>query len=191
MKNLTPMLSTLLLVIASIACNNDPGHAAKINSITATDTAYGNTAADLVDSATAAKWHNAYNNMWARFNINDTVPKVQFYTVRTQDVVWAMGLDTNWTALKTLTKNESLHRFMRITLGYDSSIMQMKVYIQPLTGVTVDSSGKLTSSGTALYFNNKGKIKAYGSTSKHIQGDPADDGDNVADLTTPCPPLCN
>lgn len=189
MKNCNLLLISMATLLA-IACNNPAKQQAGPAIDTSAgkrDTSYGSTH-DLVDKTTASRWIKAYDSVWNTIS-PDTTYRTNFFTVRTQDVVWSMGVDTSW---RHVANDSNLHPFMRITFGYDAGTKQIKAFFQPVANVVTNKKGQIIAAGIPLYFDKHGKIKIHNhdstGTSHSITDEP---GDYVADLNTPCPPMCN
>lgn len=189
MKNVF-LLLTGMAVFLMVACNTatQPSNAsAPLSSSDENDTTFGLTR-DLIDTATANSWVRSYDSLW-KHNTPDTIYKTNFFTVRTQDVIWSMGTDST---MRQIHKPHNLHPFMRVTFGYNPKTKQMKAFFQAVDSVTTNKSGNITSAGIPLYFDKNGKIKKRkwkGPDAGKLTDDKT--GDFVADLNTPCPPMCN
>lgn len=142
---------------------------------------------------TAHMWAMNFKHTW------DTLMKapkdkapIKYFTIRSQDVLCAMGIDTAW-------QNETIYRYVRVNIGYDTTNRELKAYIQPVKDVDL-SNPTNPFAGTGLFFNKKGqivdslgnildkngrphKIKMVGKTASDTEV-------YVADLNTPCPSTC-
>jgi hypothetical protein len=148
-------------------------------------------------------WVKNYKKMWDAIADKDAALKdnrLKSFTIKSQDVLNAMGIDSSW---KYITKL----RYLRLTLGYDGLNKTMKAFIQPVVNVNLKGRGPFPA-GTALFFNIKGQI--VDSTGRrvdtismthsftrmkagkaNIQAKTSTGGDvYVADLSTPCPNTC-
>lgn len=187
MKNFSILLISAATLL-TIACNTPAKQEAASGADSTAgkkDTTYGSTH-DLVDKTTASRWIQSYDSLWKTIS-PDTTYRTNFFTVRTQDVVWSMGIDSSW---RRVANDSNLHPFMRITFGYNAASKQIKAFFQPVDSVVVSKKGQILSAGIPLYFDKDGKIKNNGhrGASQPITDEP---GDYVADLNTPCPPMCN
>ncbi|TDX00901.1 hypothetical protein EDB95_1930 [Dinghuibacter silviterrae] len=145
------------------------------------------------DSANA--WMCYYNGFRARHpEVRDSI--FDFCTIRTRDVLLSMGLDSATVALvgdKIKFGKDTVARFMRISVGYDTVTSKLRVFFQPVKHVKFDSSGNITDPGTAYYFDSTGKIfhRAIPFNCGAGKRRNNDTTAFVADLNTPCPPACN
>ena len=154
---------------------------------------------DFEHRDSAVKWVDNLKEKWAQITGKDAAlskSMPEYFTIKSQDVLSAMGVDTAW---KYVTKL----RYMRVTLGFDKRNNTVKAFIQPV--VNVDFKKTDNPAGTALFFNKHGQIvnakgeiidslKAPWSASpmkiakQRIKG--SEDSVYVADLSTPCPNTC-
>jgi hypothetical protein len=167
-----------------------PGPADKINTL------------NFAPRDSSRAWVKNYKTIWQTIvpedlKLADSLP--QSFTIKSQDVLNAMGIDTSW---KYVTKL----RYIRLTLGYDAVNKSMKAFIQPV--VNVNLKEKPFTAGTALFFDIGGKIVdsaghridsldtpyfAPGMKAGKIRRKPGTrDGGGVyvGDLSTPCPNTC-
>jgi len=146
-------------------------------------------------------WVANYKKLWEKIAGTDAALKddrPKSFTIKSQDVLNAMGIDSSW---KTVTKL----RYLRLTLGFDATNKTMKAFIQPVVNVDLKGKGPFPA-GRALFFNIKGQI--VDSAGKRIDSlsmghsfagmmagktrirVSSDSGLYVADLSTPCPNTC-
>ncbi len=143
---------------------------------------------DFVSKARANRWSHNYDTLWKSIGHGTPVP-LHYFTIRTQDLLCAMGIDTAW-------QYKTAHRYIRLTIGYSDSLKQLKAYIQPVINADLRSKGNPFPAGTALFFNKKGQIvdsvgnwiDKNGHIIKRNGDDPIDLF--VGDLNTPCPATC-
>lgn len=149
---------------------------------------------DFVPQAKADRWSHNYDSLWRSMGTGHPVP-LHYFTIRTQDLLCAMGIDTAW-------QYQTTQRYIRLTIGYSDSLQQLKAYIQPVINVDLQSKSNPFPAGKALFFNKEGKIvdslgnlvDKYG----HIVIKSNVGGNNlkdtmtvfVGDLNTPCPSTC-
>lgn len=98
-------------------------------------------------------WVANYKAIWGKIVKKDAALKDSlplYFTLKSQDVLNAMGIDESW---KCLTKL----RYFRLTLGFDSVNKNMKAFIQPVINVNLGSKSPFPA-GTALFFNGNGEI---------------------------------
>jgi hypothetical protein len=158
-----------------------------------TDPKYKMSTTSFVTKDTSIKWVNNYQQIWN--NIQDSIhqgPKhkyglpLQFFTVRSQDLLWAMGIDTAW-------QYKTKYRYVRVSIGYSGLLKELKAFVQPVDSVNL----AIGYAGRALFFNSKGQIidkngNIIGKDGRVIGKQAFNPGDSlfVADLNTPCPATC-
>jgi len=144
---------------------------------------------DFVSKTTAHKWRKAYDSLWRSMGNGLPVP-LSYFTIRSQDLLCAMGMDTAW-------QYKTAHKYIRLTIGYSDSLKQLKAYIQPVVDADIINKNNPFPAGKALFFNKKGQIVDslgnYIDKDGHIKikrndTDPIDLF--VGDLNTPCPSTC-
>ncbi|SFW66747.1 hypothetical protein [Chitinophaga sancti] len=201
MKKLILLLSVLIALISATSCHHDQSNASlKATQTDPTNTSSYGSLIDLVHSDTAAMWHENLDSIWEKALPQDTTDKVQYFTVRSQDLLWGMGLDTSNKGLDSMLKkysiaigNDSVRRFVRITLGYDNIQKRLKAFIQPVYDVQMVGDS-IANAGTACYFDSNGKIicNGLGLPGSHLKSEKLAGSNNsyVGDLNSPCPPIC-
>jgi len=133
----------------------------------------------FVTAEVADQWVENYHAAWKKIVPQDSLP-VKYFTVKTQDVLLAMGINKPW---KEVTTQE----YIRVNIGYDITSNQMKCFIQPVENVDLSKNY----AGEGMYFNKNGQIvskkpKSAGLNAKSKDAEPF----FVADLNTPCPNTC-
>jgi hypothetical protein len=151
---------------------------------------------NFVPLDTAKKWVRNYDTIWKlvmdKFgHPKDSIPPLHYFTIRSQDVLCAMGIDTSW-------KSETKHRYIRISLGYSTALNQLKAFVQPVQDVDLTRPNPFA--GKQLFFNKKGEVidTAGNPVGKEhaIANRKTKHGDTdtltlfVGDLNTPCPATC-
>ncbi|MFW2477341.1 MAG: hypothetical protein ACN4EP_10510 [Sediminibacterium sp.] len=132
----------------------------------------------FVTVAMADKWKEDYHQAWKKILPKDSLP-IRFFTVKTQDVLLAMGINKPWQSVTS-------QQYIRVNLGYDATSNQMKCFIQPVENVDLANNY----AGDGMFFNKNGQIIS-GKGKKNTLGAKATDDDIfVADLNTPCPNTC-
>jgi len=144
---------------------------------------------DFVSKVKAHKWTHAYDSLWTRIGNGLPIP-LHYFTIRSQDLLCAMGIDTAW-------QYQTGHMYIRLTIGYSDSLKQLKAYIQPVVDVNLSNKNNPFPAGKALFFNKKGQIvDSLGNLidkNGHIIGKSlrnVKDSLFVGDLNTPCPATC-
>ncbi|OCX52145.1 hypothetical protein BEL04_11675 [Mucilaginibacter sp. PPCGB 2223] len=144
---------------------------------------------DFVPRSTAHKWTKSYDSLWTIMGNGVPVP-LKYFTVRSQDLLCAMGIDTAW-------QYQTAHRYIRLTIGYSDSLKQLKAYIQPVVDADITSKSSPFPAGRALFFNKKGQIvdslgNRIDKNGHIIQSNSMPDSLAlfVGDLNTPCPATC-
>lgn len=149
---------------------------------------------DFASQTTAHQWSRSYDSLWRHIG-RGPVP-LHYFTIRSQDLLCAMGIDTAW-------QYKTRHMYIRLTIGYSDSLSQLKAYIQPVIDVDLGNKNNPFPAGKALFFNKKGQIvdslgqvidkdghivSNYKVKGKNVSDDPIDLF--VGDLNTPCPSTC-
>jgi hypothetical protein len=148
---------------------------------------------NFVRRDTAHMWAMNFKHKWDTLTNKPkgNVP-IKYFTIRSQDVLCAMGIDTAW-------QYETAYRYVRINVGYNMATQELKAYIQPVKDVDL-SNPTNPFAGTGLFFNKKGQIVDSLGNLLDKNGRPhkikmvgktvPDTAVYVADLNTPCPSTC-
>jgi len=148
---------------------------------------------NFVSTRESAVWVDHYRHMWDKMMDSlHVTPRhkyglpLQFFTVRSQDLLCAMGIDTAW-------QYKTAYPYVRISIGFSDSLKQLKAFVQPVDSVDLLKGN----AGHALFFNKKGAIvdshgNLIGRDGHIISKKPENNQDSlfVADLNTPCPSTC-
>ncbi len=132
----------------------------------------------FVTATEADKWVKYYHGVWKKLLPKDSLP-IKFFTVKTQDVLLAMGINQPWNTITT-------QQYIRVNLGYDSASNQMKCFIQPVENVDFTKNY----AGEGMFFNKNGQIVSKKGKSLGLGSGVVSDSTYVADLNTPCPNTC-
>ena len=150
--------------------------------------------ANFVSTQESGEWVKHYSQLWNRImdSLCTDSPKhkyglpIQYFTVKSQDLLCAMGIDTAW-------QYKTAYPYVRINFGFSDSLKQLKAFVQPVYGVDLLKGN----AGHALFFTKKGQIvNSHGylvnRDGEVIGKGPENPRDSlfVGDLNTPCPATC-
>lgn len=150
---------------------------------------------NFVRRDTAHAWAMNFKYVWdTLFNDPKGHVPIKYFTIKSQDVLCALGIDTAW-------QYETAYHYIRVNIGYDTASHQLKAYIQPVINVDLNNATN-PFAGTGLFFNKKGQIvdslgNLLDKNGRIVHGSKLS-GKNtpdsiavfVGDLNTPCPSTC-
>lgn len=171
------LVCTFLTMIIAVSCSQKKSEPESPSSQVSSSLPDSIDRISFVSSAVAEKWASDYHEAWRKILPGDSIP-IRFFTIKTQDVLLAMGINKPWNAMTN-------YEYIRVNLGYDVETNRMKCFIQPVDSVNL--AGHFA--GNGLFFSKNGQISGK---KRPAQFGAATGGDSlyVADLNTPCPNTC-